>query len=214
MGTRQADFPVEPLFLERWSPRAFDAEPITEAALMTVLEAARWAPSAFNIQPWRFIYARREEPGWEELLSLLIPFNQSWAARASALIFVASERTAPSTSGGSPTPSYSHSFDAGAAWACLSLQATLMGLFAHAMTGFDVQRAYKVLSVPSSMRLEAAIALGKIGDKSALPEALQAREQLSSRKPLKELVSKARYTSGGEGGIRILSTGLVDPGIA
>jgi hypothetical protein len=56
---RIADYPIDPMFLSRWSPRAFTAEPIGELELMSILEAARWAPSSFNSQPWRFIYARR-----------------------------------------------------------------------------------------------------------------------------------------------------------
>ena len=42
---RQADYPIEPSFLNRWSPRAFTAETISETELLTILEAGRWAPS-------------------------------------------------------------------------------------------------------------------------------------------------------------------------
>jgi hypothetical protein len=49
---RTADHPIHPMFLERWSPRVFAPEPITEPELMSILEAARWAPSSFNAQPW------------------------------------------------------------------------------------------------------------------------------------------------------------------
>ena len=48
---RIADYPIDPMFLSRWSPRAFTAEPIGELELMSILEAARWAPSSFNSQP-------------------------------------------------------------------------------------------------------------------------------------------------------------------
>ena len=47
-NSRQADHPIDPIFLERWSPRAFTAEPISEPDLMTILEAARWALSSYN----------------------------------------------------------------------------------------------------------------------------------------------------------------------
>ena len=53
-NSRTADYPIDPLFLERWSPRAFTDEAISERDLLTLLEAARWAPSSFNSQPWRF----------------------------------------------------------------------------------------------------------------------------------------------------------------
>ena len=54
---RKADHPIEPIFCKRWSPRAMSGAPITDAELMTMLEAARWAPSSYNSQPWRFLYA-------------------------------------------------------------------------------------------------------------------------------------------------------------
>ena len=54
-NTRQPDHPIDPMFLERWSPRAFSGEDIPVETLMTLFEAARWAPSSYNSQPWRFI---------------------------------------------------------------------------------------------------------------------------------------------------------------
>src|SRR3954452_1939850 len=87
---RIADHPIDKLFLERWSPRAFTGEPIAEADLAILFEAARWAPSSYNSQPWRFLYARRDTPHWEKFLGLLLPFNQSWARQASALVILVS----------------------------------------------------------------------------------------------------------------------------
>jgi hypothetical protein len=63
------------------------------------------------------------------------------------------------------------------------------------MVGIDFDRAASELSVPpAEYRIEAAIAIGRPGDKSQLPEPLQAREQPSSRRPLAELVSEGRFT--------------------
>jgi nitroreductase len=47
---RKADFPIEPLLLDRWSPRAMSGEEIAEEELMRLFEATRWAPSSFNAQ--------------------------------------------------------------------------------------------------------------------------------------------------------------------
>ena len=41
-GARRPEHPIAPLFLERWSPRAFTGEPIPLETLLAVLEAARW----------------------------------------------------------------------------------------------------------------------------------------------------------------------------
>ena len=67
---RTPDFPIDPLFLERWSPRAFDGSDVPDADLFAMFEAARWAPSAFNSQPWHFLYAKRGDADWERFLSL------------------------------------------------------------------------------------------------------------------------------------------------
>lgn len=41
--------------IRRRSIRKFKEDPISEKALLKVLEAGRWAPSAGNSQPWRFV---------------------------------------------------------------------------------------------------------------------------------------------------------------
>ena len=178
--TRTPDHPIDPLFLKRWSPRAFDASDIPHEDLLTMLEAARWAPSAFNQQPWRFLYAHRSGPDWELFLSLLIPFNQDWAKSASVLLFVLSDSLVETKWGGEQV-SHSHSFDAGSAWAYLALQATKMGYHAHGMSGIELDRVREELKVPERFRIEAAIAVGRIGDPATLNEKLRARETPSDR---------------------------------
>ena len=97
--------------------------------------------------------------------------------------------------GQDPTPSYSHSFDAGSAWGYLALQAARMGLQAHGMVGFDVVRAAKDLNVPPNFRVEAAIVVGRPGDKSVLPEGLQARESPSGREPLSAIALEGGFAA-------------------
>jgi nitroreductase len=190
---RTADHAVNPIFLERWSPRAFTPDAISEAELQTFFEAARWAPSSYNSQPWRFVYARRGTAHWDRLLGLLNPFNQSWAQHAAALVIVVSRQAMAVPGKAEEIPSYSHSFDAGAAWAQFALQATFSGWQAHGMTGFDQDRAMTELNVPTGYRVEAAVAIGKPGDKSQLPEALQARETPSQRNSLSASVFEGSF---------------------
>lgn len=173
---RVADYEIDPLFLHRWSPRAFTSEEISSEQLLGLFEAARWAPSAFNAQPWRFVYARRGTPRWDAFLDLLLPGNQSWAKDAAALIFIFSNGLAPSGS-----PSRTHAFDTGAAWASFALQATKSGWHVHGMAGFDAERAPGVLGAPNGAHVQCAVAIGKRGDKSLLPERLQERETPSQR---------------------------------
>jgi nitroreductase len=183
-NSRTADNTIDPLFLERWSPRAFDSQPLSDAEIMSLFEAARWAPSSYNSQPWRLLYAKRDTPAWATFLDLLIPFNQSWAGRAALLIVIVSKETMQPPGQAEPSPSYSHSFDTGAAWSNLALQAARMGLQAHGMVGFDIPRAKTELGVPDGYRIEAAVAVGRPGDKSVLPDYLQAREVPSPRDPV------------------------------
>ncbi|MBP6029998.1 MAG: nitroreductase family protein [Sphingobium sp.] len=184
MSERTADHIILPQFLERWSPRAYDPRPIDEETLKTVLEAARWAPSAFNYQPWRFACALRGDGYWKAYLDALIPFNQAWAANASALIYIVSDTIMEAY--GERKPSHSHSFDSGAAWMAMALQAHSMGLITHGMSGIDFDKAAKAINLPEGFSIEAAVALGYPGDKAILPKELQEREVPSDRKPLGE----------------------------
>ncbi len=186
-NTRTSDYPIDPMFLERWSPRAFSPEPIAEADLLSMLEAGRWAASSYNSQPWRFLYALRDTPHWPTFLDLLVPFNQGWAKHASALVILVSNSLMRPPGAEKDVPSHSHSLDAGTASGYVALQAMKMGWHVHGMVGFDMDRAFAELNVPQGYRVEAAYAVGKLGDKSSLPEAMQGREQPSPRRPLSEL---------------------------
>jgi nitroreductase len=183
MTNRTTETALDPLFLHRWSPRAFDQSEISEAEMRLLFDAARWAPSAYNYQPWRFLYARRGDANWDRFLGLLIPFNQSWAKDAAALVFILSE----TTMGAPDKPSHSHSFDAGAAWGQLSLQAAIAGYHTHGMTGVDFDRARTELNVPENFRIEAAAAIGRVGDPAKLPDGLREREVPSGRKSIDEI---------------------------
>lgn len=188
--------PVDPLFLDRWSPRAFDGTAVAQADLETIFDAARWAPSAFNYQPWRFVYAHRDSADWSRFLALLLPFNQLWAERAGALVFVLSDRLMETPGGNGPRPSHSHSFDTGAAWALLALQATRLGYHSHGMTGIDFDRVRGMLGVPERFHVEVAVALGRLADKSILPEALQSREGPSGRNDLASFAFEGGFPQG------------------
>ncbi|AUM13340.1 nitroreductase family protein [Ketobacter alkanivorans] len=179
---RSSNLPVDPLFLGRWSPRAFDGRSLPLDDLMTLFEAARWAPSAYNKQPWRFLYALPEDEFWPTYVSLLDPFNASWARHAGALIFLLGD-----------TRSSSHRFDVGAAWSHIALQAHLLGYQAHAMGGIMHASVRTELAVPEYLNVEIGIAVGSEGDAGKLPDELRQREQPSDRRPLAELISRGRY---------------------
>jgi nitroreductase len=183
---------VVDLFVQRWSPRSFDGSEMPQSDLDAIFEAAGWAPSAFNLQPWRFLHARRGDAHWQQFLALLMEFNQAWAKEASAIVLVVSD-TLHRKPDGSASPNHSHSFDAGAAWALAALQATAMGYHTHAMTGVKFDEAREALGVPPDHRLEAAFVIGRKAARENLPEALRAREVPSGRKPISEVAFSGRF---------------------
>lgn len=192
---RVADHPINKVFTDRWSPRAYTGEAISTAELMTLLEAARWAPSSYNSQPWRFIYARRDNAHWDKFLGLLNPFNQSWAKTASAIVFVVSEETMVVPGKDGRAPSWSHSFDAGAAWGYLALQAQMSGWHAHGMVGIEMDKIRTELAIPDGVRIECGVVIGKLGPATLLPEGLAAREVPSPRKPLAEIAFEGSFSA-------------------
>jgi nitroreductase len=191
---RVPDHAIDLQFIERWSPRAFSGESIPEQTLLSFFEAARWAPSAYNSQPWRFLYARRDTPNWERFLGLLNEFNRGWAQQASALVIVVSKTTFTVPGAAEETPALWHTFDTGSAWGYLALQASLSGWHTHGMAGFDQELTRQALKIPADYAVHAAVAIGKLGDKSTLVEYLQARETPSLRRPLAELVVEGEFS--------------------
>src|SRR5215207_1564080 len=83
---RPVEHQVDRLFVNRWSPRAMSGQPISDDDLQQLFEAARWAPSAGNLQPWRFLYARRDTPEWPLFFELLNPGNVTWCVNAAVLM--------------------------------------------------------------------------------------------------------------------------------
>lgn len=190
---RKADAAVDPQFPGRWSPRAFTQARLTAEDILPLLEAAHWAPSAINIQPWRFVWALRDEAAFDAIATALNDGNRVWAPKAAALIVVASATHRPAPDGGAPLANTTHAFDTGAAWMSLALQAHLSGLAAHAMGGFDATRAAAAIGLPEGHVIHAIVALGQQGTPDLLPEALGAREKPSLRKPVAEIAGHGRF---------------------
>ena len=186
---RKPAHPIDPLFVDRWSPRAMSGEALSEAELMVLLEAARWAPSSGNVQPWRFLYARRDTDFWPAFLDLLVPANRSWAERAGALVLFIS-RTQLSDG----RPCVTHSYDTGAAWQSLALQGSLSHLVVHGIQGFDYEQTRRVLRIPSEFAVEAMAVIGKPGDPALLTESQRSRELPSNRQPLNETACEGPFS--------------------
>jgi nitroreductase len=175
---------VDPIFPDRWSPRAFQPDPIPEPQIRSLLEAARWAPSCYNEQPWLFCLAATPDAR-ERVLAALVERNRLWARRAPLLILLAARRTFTATG----KLNRHAGFDAGAAWLSLALQARRLGLHAHAMAGFNQDRALAAAGLDrTDWDILAAIAVGRHGDPADLPDDLRALETPNTRKPLADII--------------------------
>ena len=179
---------VLPVFLERWSPRAFADRDVSAKDLRTIFEAARWAPSSYNEQPWRFFVGHGGSETYNKILDALVPFNHDWAKSAPVLVLgVAKTRFSHNDS-----PNNYAGHDLGAAMALMAVQATALGLAAHQMAGFDWAKARESFAIPDSYAMGSVMAIGYHGELADLEEKFQAQEQAPrSRKPLSEIVLAA-----------------------
>jgi nitroreductase len=181
--------PIHELLSERWSPRSFADKPVESETLHSLFEAARWAASAGNQQPWRFLFATKENAeDYARFTSLLWEFNAAWTQSAPVLVLaVAQLYTRP----GSEYYSY---YDTGMATANLLTQAVALGLVTHPMAGFDTNKAKAELNIPEGNNPLVMIALGYPGAPDLLPEPLRERELAPrTRKPLNEFVFEGRW---------------------
>jgi nitroreductase len=189
---RQPEHDVNPIFVNRWSPRSFTEDPVSRSTLDSMVEAARWAPSSNNLQPWSFRISNGPGPtrdSWNEAVN---QWNRSWADKAPVLVWVVARTTVP-PSERHPTGSanrHAH-FDTGAATIQFVLEGERHGLKAHYMGGVDVHKAHQLLGLDADHEVVCAIAIGHPGPADALPEPMRAREHASSRKAHGEIATFA-----------------------
>lgn len=180
---------LSPLIYQRWSPRSMTGEALTDEEVTALFEAARLAPSAYNAQPWRFVYAKKGDAHWPDFFDLLVDFNKGWCKNAFMLVIFVSRKTFEHNN----KPSATHSFDCGAAWMSMALEGARRNIVVHGMSGFDFDRAAKMLDLAENYQVEAMAAIGRRGAKELLPNELQEKETPSGRRPLSEIVFAGRF---------------------
>ena len=182
---RDVKHEVAGLFPDRWSPRAFEPRTLCQDQIEALFEAARWTPSCFNEQPWRFVYGAIGEN--EVMLNALAPKNVLWVKNASLLIFCLAKPDFKLTGENNGWAE----FDLGAACMSIALQARHLGLFAHAMAGFDEDAALKALELdPGYWRMKTAMAVGYRASSKTLDPSLQGTELASGRKDSTEIAAR------------------------
>jgi nitroreductase len=180
-----AAHPIHDLLRDRWSPRAFDPQPIPAGDLLSLLEAARWSPSSANQQPWSFVVIpRTDEDAFARALACLNENNVLWAANAPLLLLTVAKLTRDNGA-----PNRTALYDVGQAVAHLTIQATALGLKTHQMGGFSQERARELFAVPDGYEPVTFIAAGRQGDHMLLPAEQRSREEAPrTRKPLADFV--------------------------
>lgn len=163
--------PIAQPIAQRWSPRAFDPTFDLSAEDITALgEAARWAPWAANLQPTRFIVARRGTATFETIVGTLSGFNREWAPNASALIVAVAETTREGK------PMRWAEYDLGQAVAHISIEATHRGLITHQMGGFDTDALRSAFLLAEGLTPVAVVAVGRHDDSDDVAPAIRERD--------------------------------------
>lgn len=185
------DHPIHPHLAARWSPCAMADRKVSDADLLSLLEAARWAASSRNEQPWSYIVAKRSNAAeFARALSCLEESNQTWAQHAGVLLIACYSKT--HARNGAPNAAAAH--DLGAAAAQLTFEATSRGLMVHQMIGIHPERAREAYAIPAHVEPLTAIAIGYEGDPNSLPEHQRQRDLAPrTRKPLSEFVFSGRW---------------------
>lgn len=181
-SARHTDVGVDPMFIQRWSPRAFQSHVIESDVMNRIMEAARWSPSCFNAQPWRFYTSSKDT--FNDFLDLLVEGNQGWAKDTSVIGFLVGERNFEHNG----KPNAYHGFDSGAAWMSLSLQARKEGLYTHGMGGIKKDEVANYLKLDTEKsEVLMGFTIGKLAELASLSEEQQSNEVPNERKPLDEI---------------------------
>ena len=155
------------LIKDRFSPYEFTDKQLTEKDLLTLFEAAGKAASAFNEQPWRFVYAlKQDEEEFKAIHECLVEGNQGWTANVAALVITIVSKSFKKN--GSKNTVRKH--DLGLAVGNLTVQASAMGIHLHQMAGIIPQNAIDKLNIPEGFEPITAIALGYFDGDSGMKE--------------------------------------------
>jgi nitroreductase len=176
---------------KRRSIYAFDSKPIEKEKLNLIFEAAKWAPSPYNTQPWRFVFASKNQTiNFGDFYESLLDFNRDWAATAPVLMVICARKNFEFNE--SPDPFYQYA--TGMAVGNLLAQLTELGLMAHQMGGFDKEKIRKAASIPAEYEPIAMMALGYEGDVTKLSENIQKKDKTPrKRKELQEFVFEGSW---------------------
>jgi nitroreductase len=184
------DHDIIDLIKNRWSPRTFSDQPVSQGELQMLFEAGRWAPSSSNLQPWNIVWGIKGSKTYDRIMDVLVEFNQKWAKNAPVLLLGVVDTKTPKGD-----DNYHAPHDLGQFSANMALQAQSMGIAFHQMAGLDYEKAKKEFKFPETFHVATAIALGYYGGElSDVPDFLQEAETGErSRKKQNDFVFNGDY---------------------
>ena len=159
---------------KRRSIRKYKSDPVPQADIEYILEAARLAPSWANSQCFKFIVVKHPE-----VKEKLAEAGNSWIAQAPVIVTVCADPSKPGTKG---DQAY-YMLDVGIAMEHLILAAADRGLGTCWIGAFDEDAAKAALGVPDNIRVVASTPLGYPAED---PEP-------RPRRPLEEIVCSDKY---------------------
>ncbi|MHA1976455.1 MAG: nitroreductase family protein [Candidatus Hodarchaeales archaeon] len=182
---------LETIIRSRRAFRALQPAEISRVEIKKIAELVSLSPSCMNNQPWRYIFV--QDPDILQTLFTALSRGNAWARNASMIVAVHSEASLDcQISGRDPY----FLFDTGMATAYLILLLTEMGLVAHPIAGFDVEKTKKILKIPKDNSLITLIIVGK--HSSEFPEEMSEKQRENEpkrpkRKPVEEFIAFNQY---------------------
>ncbi len=161
----------------RFSPYSFDGKNVPFSDIESAFEAARWANSGYNNQPWRFVFASRDQANFENLLGFAVEANKKWMKDCGAIVAIFA--TTPSDA--NPKSNESAMYCTGIAAGQMQIELTALGFQSHQIGGFDAEGLTAFLNSPDTLTPMAMMAIGKSSE---------APKKDRERKPLAEIVTQ------------------------
>ena len=164
----------------RRSIRAFTNEPVSDAEVEKLIDAARWAPSAGNIQPWEFVVVR--DPETKRGLCKAAG-DQDFIEEAPVVIVVCANMLRSSQGYGSRGVNLYCLQDTAAAVQNMLLAAHGMRLATCWVGAFREEEARRVLNIPTGIRPVAIVPVGHATEKPIA----------RSRRPLTDIIHRETF---------------------
>jgi nitroreductase len=174
---------LRPLLRTRQT-REFTDEPVSEAELAVLADAARWSGSSANTQPWRFIVIREPET-LRAIAAAGMPQTRSLRNAVAAIAIALPEEEGKAVS---------HAFDEGRAAERILVGATMLGLGAGIAWILKPARGTvsELLHVPGEWRVRTVVAIGHPSEAARRPKSAKGQARL----PREEVVFPDRWPDG------------------